>query len=62
MVPCKVDDCDRPAVTKEIYLKPGGHGKFADAVCSYHTGRWDRLTMIGKEPIVGEAEYKVSKE
>lgn len=60
MLSCNVEECERPAVVKEIYQ---GEGKtIEDAVCSYHTGRLGRLPMIGREPVIGEVEYAVRKE
>ena len=61
MPSCNVDECQRPAVVKEIYLGDG-ESPFVDEVCSYHTGRNPKLHMIGREPIVGEVEYKVGQE
>lgn len=61
-LPCAVEGCKQPAVTREIYLNPGGRGKFADEVCSWHTGRHDRLQMIGKEPVPGQVECQTVKE
>lgn len=59
---CAVEGCKNPAVTREIYLKPGGRGKFADEVCSWHTGRHPRLQMLGKEPVPGQVEYRTATE
>lgn len=59
---CAVKDCENAAAVREIYLKPGGEGKFEDPVCSAHTGRNPRLQMIGKIPILGQLEYKLDAE
>lgn len=61
MLSCNVKECQRPAVVKEIYLGPGGSGKIEDAVCSWHTGRFHRLHMIGKEPVPGEVAYQMAE-
>lgn len=58
MLSCNVEECQRPAVVKEIYLGEGD-ARIEDEVCSYHTGRNPELHMIGREPVVGEVEYKV---
>jgi hypothetical protein len=61
MPSCNVDKCQRPAVVKEIYLGEN-EGRIEDEVCSYHTGRNPKLHMIGREPVVGEVEYKIGME
>lgn len=59
---CAVTDCENPAVVREIYLKPGGHGKEVDEVCSWHTGRNPGLQMIGRERVPGTVEYQTGEE
>jgi hypothetical protein len=62
MPSCNVDKCQRPAVVKEIYRHPEGGCPIVDEVCSYHTGRNPKLHMIGRDPVIGEVEYKIGTE
>lgn len=62
MLQCSVKDCEDPAVVREVYLKPGGEGKFEDPVCAAHTGRDPRLQMIAKMPVPGQIEYRTEAE